>query len=89
LGTFIETTEPVLDDLDAAIAAENWPEVRRHAHAAAGAARMAGAVAMAALCSDVELLAAGGDPAAGSLAVGIRPAFAAAGVAIAGLTPQA
>ncbi len=89
LGTFIETTEPVLDDLDAAIVAENWSEVRRHAHAAAGAARMAGAVAMAALCSDVEQRAAAGDPDAGPLAHGIRPAFAAAGAAIAGLKPQA
>ena len=89
LGTFVETTEPELDALEAAVAAGNWPDVRRHAHAAAGAARMAGAPAMAALCSDVELLAAAGDPAAGALAHGIRPAFAAASAAISALKPQA
>jgi len=61
LGFFIETTQPLLDEASAALARGDLEAARSAAHAAAGAARTAGAKAFAAACSDLELAIHQGD----------------------------
>jgi len=74
---FLETTEPLIDRLAAGLAEDDAEGGRHAAHAAAGAARTAGAVELAALCSDIERCAAGGDlDAAKRRAADLRAAFA-------------
>ncbi|MBM3547714.1 MAG: hypothetical protein FJX54_12240 [Alphaproteobacteria bacterium] len=58
---FIETTEPMLGELAEKIAARDQPGVEDLAHSAKGAARSAGARAMATACEAVEKAAEAGD----------------------------
>lgn len=60
LGFFLETTAPILDEVERGLDLGDAEEGRRAAHAAAGAARTAGAKELAQLCSDIEILAAKG-----------------------------
>ena len=60
LGYFLETTAPILDEVERGLDLGDAEEGRRAAHAAAGAARTAGARELATLCSEIELLAAQG-----------------------------
>ncbi|WP_109119563.1 PAS-domain containing protein [Azospirillum sp. TSO22-1] len=74
---FLETTGPLIDRLAAGLADDDAEGGRHAAHAAAGAARTAGAAELAALCSDIERCAAGGDlDAAKRRAADLRAAFA-------------
>ncbi|MBM3534375.1 MAG: Hpt domain-containing protein [Alphaproteobacteria bacterium] len=83
---FIETTEPILDELEARVASRDRAGVEDLAHSAKGAARSAGARTMAAACEALEKAAEAGDwgeverklPA-------VRPTFVAAKAAIASL----
>ncbi|HYD66494.1 response regulator [Azospirillum sp.] len=61
LGFFLETTAPLIDEVAQDLAEGDADGGRRAAHAAAGAARTAGAVELAVLCSEVERTAATGD----------------------------
>ena len=61
LGFFLETTAPILDEVERGLDAGDAEEGRRAAHAAAGAARTAGAQELAKLCSEIEILAVKGD----------------------------
>ncbi|MBP2312042.1 PAS-domain containing protein [Azospirillum soli] len=61
LGFFLETTAPILDEVEQGLGTGDAEEGRRAAHAAAGAARTAGAQELAKLCSEIEILAAKGD----------------------------
>ncbi|WP_247872206.1 response regulator [Azospirillum sp. TSO35-2] len=54
MAFFIETTRPMLDRALAALAAGEAEEVRAAAHSVAGAARTAGARALAAACTGLE-----------------------------------
>ena len=60
LGYFLETTAPILDEVERGLDLGDAEEGRRAAHAAAGAARTAGARELATLCSEIELLTAQG-----------------------------
>jgi len=83
---FVETTEPMLGELEAKIAARDQVGVEDVAHSAKGAARSAGARAMAAACEAVERAAEAGDWAGVERNFPtVRPAFEAARAAIAGL----
>lgn len=64
LGYFVETTLPLLDEIDAAMAGGRHDDARAAAHATAGAARTAGATAFARPCSDLETAIVAGDLAA-------------------------
>ena len=76
LGFFLETTAPLLEEVTGGLAAGDAALGRRAAHAAAGAARTAGAVELAALCSEIEQCAASGDlEAARERAARVRDAF--------------
>jgi CheY-like chemotaxis protein len=77
LDDFLATTRPTLEETLAALAAADWPKARKAAHAAKGAARMAGARRLSRLCEVVEKSIAGGDTAA-ALACRdhLMPAFA-------------
>jgi PAS domain S-box-containing protein len=55
LRRFVESTAPLLDEIDRALAARNADEARHAAHSAKGASRSAGADELAALCADLEL----------------------------------
>ena len=73
---FLETTAPLLDEVANGLAAADPDCGRRAAHAAAGAARTAGAVELAALCSEIECCAARGDLDAAKQRAGrLRDAF--------------
>ncbi|HYH23469.1 MAG TPA: response regulator [Azospirillum sp.] len=61
LGFFLETTAPLLDEVAQDLEEGDADGGRRAAHAAAGAARTAGAVELAAVCSEIERSAAKGD----------------------------
>ncbi len=83
---FVSTTEPMLDELDARIVVRDRAAIEDHAHSAKGAARSAGARAMAAACEALETAAPAGDWSEIELRMSaIRPAFAAARQAIARL----
>ena len=83
---FVETTAPMLDALDDHIAVRDRTAVEDCAHSAKGAARSAGANAMAAACEALELAAGAGDWVEIELRmVAVRPAFEAARQAIADL----
>ncbi|MBP2294216.1 PAS domain-containing hybrid sensor histidine kinase/response regulator [Azospirillum rugosum] len=76
LGFFLETTAPILDEVERGLGLGDAEEGRRAAHAAAGAARTAGAKELAKLCSDIEILAAKGRVDAAREQVGaMRAAF--------------
>ncbi|WP_431854636.1 response regulator [Azospirillum sp.] len=61
LEYFVETTTPLLDEAAAALARDDFEALRHAAHAAAGAARTAGAKVLAQACSALEMAAARGD----------------------------
>ncbi|WP_448192793.1 response regulator [Azospirillum sp. sgz301742] len=61
LEYFVETTAPLLDEAAAALARGDLEDVRHAAHAAAGAARTAGAGVFARACSALEVAAVRGD----------------------------
>ena len=76
LGFFLETTAPILDQVERGLGLGDAEEGRRAAHAAAGAARTAGARELAKRCSDIELLAATGQVDAAREQIGaMRAAF--------------
>ncbi len=76
LQFFLESTAPLLDVVAAGLAAGDADGGRLAAHTAAGAARTAGAVELATLCSEIECFAAQGDlDAAKQRARGLREAF--------------
>jgi len=82
---FVETTAPMLVELEALVAARD-AAAEDHAHSIKGAARSAGARAMAAASEAVETAARAGDWAEVELKLAlIRPAFDAARQAIARL----
>lgn len=86
LQMFVETTAPMLEELEAFVAARDRSAVEDHAHSIKGAARSAGARAMAAASEAVEAAARAGDWAEVELRLAtIRPAFDAARGAIARL----
>ncbi|WP_448191296.1 PAS-domain containing protein [Azospirillum sp. sgz301742] len=58
---FLETTAPLLDEMTDELAAGDADGGRHAAHAAAGAARTAGAVELATVCTEIERSAARGD----------------------------
>lgn len=83
---FVETTAPMLDELDAHAAVRDRTELEDGAHSAKGAARSAGARALAAACEALELAARAGDWVEIELRLtALRPAFEAAKQAIARL----
>jgi HPt (histidine-containing phosphotransfer) domain-containing protein len=83
---FVETTAPMLVELEALVAARDGTAAEDHAHSIKGAARSAGARAMAAASEAVEAAARAGDWAEVELKLAlIRPAFDAARKAIARL----
>lgn len=51
---FVETTAPMLRDLEEAVRARRQPEAEDLAHSAKGAARSAGAMRLAATCAGIE-----------------------------------
>jgi two-component system sensor histidine kinase/response regulator len=61
MGMFVETSRPMLRDLEEAVAARRQPEAEDIAHSAKGAARSAGAMRLADLCDLVEQAAERGD----------------------------
>ncbi|WP_448205800.1 PAS-domain containing protein [Azospirillum sp. sgz302134] len=76
LGYFLETTAPILDEVERGLDLGDAEEGRRAAHAAAGAARTAGAKELAKLCSEIEVLAAKGHvDAARAQVAPLRAAF--------------
>ena len=86
LGLFVETTAPLLDALDADVAIRDRAAVEDRAHSAKGAARSAGAKAMAAACEAVEIASRAGDwVEIETKLAAVRPAFDAASKAIARL----
>jgi HPt (histidine-containing phosphotransfer) domain-containing protein len=86
MRVFVETTEPMLGEIEAKIAARDRIAVADLAHSAKGAARSAGARAMATACEALERAAEAGDWAEMELRLtAVRPAFVAARQAIAGL----
>lgn len=83
---FVETTAPMLDELDVYVSARDRAAVEDHAHSIKGAARSAGARAVAQASEAVEAAARAGDWAEVDLKLdAIRPAFDAARQAIARL----
>jgi HPt (histidine-containing phosphotransfer) domain-containing protein len=83
LRLFVETTEPILDDLDRSVAARDQDGAEHAAHSAKGAARSAGAKTMAAICERLEAAVKAGDWAAVERdRLAVRPALAAAEAAI-------
>mgnify|MGYP003352174356 CR=1 FL=1 len=83
---FVETTAPMLGELEAYAAARDRAAVEDHAHSIKGAARSAGARALAAASEAIEAAARAGDWAEVDLRLAtIRPAFDAASQAIARL----
>jgi HPt (histidine-containing phosphotransfer) domain-containing protein len=83
---FVETTAPMLEELEAFIVARDQAATEDHAHSIKGAARSAGARAMASASEAVEIAARAGDWAEVELKLAlIRPAFDAARQAIARL----
>jgi two-component system sensor histidine kinase/response regulator len=80
---FIDSTAPILADLDARVAARDAVGAENAAHSAKGAARSAGAAAMASACEAVEIAARAGDwTAVEQQLPAIGPAFAATKAAI-------
>lgn len=76
LDYFLETTEPLIEQTAERLAEGDGEEVRRTAHAAAGAARTAGATELARVCSRIEVAAAHGDlDAARADGAALRDAF--------------
>jgi two-component system sensor histidine kinase/response regulator len=83
---FVDTTIPMLDELEARVAARDRAAVEDLAHSTKGAARSAGARIMAAACEALEKAAAADDWTEIELRLeAIRPAFEAARQAIGGL----
>ena len=83
LRVFIDTTRPILDDFDRRAAARDQDAAEHAAHSAKGAARSAGALAMAAICERLEEAARAGDWGAVERdRVALGPAFAAAATSI-------
>jgi signal transduction histidine kinase/DNA-binding response OmpR family regulator len=82
LEYFLETTKPLFDTIATALATGDMEGARSAAHAAAGAARTAGAVRLAVACSALEVAAAAGDVPASRIhaatATAAMPALAAA-----------
>nr|WP_281378676.1 PAS-domain containing protein [Azospirillum oleiclasticum] len=77
LGYFVETTEPTVAEVLAAVASGDAEEARRAAHSVAGAARTAGALELARLASAIEVASAAGDlTAAGAIGASLHDAFA-------------
>ncbi len=86
LQMFVETTAPMLEELEAYVVARDRNAAEDHAHSIKGAARSAGARAMAAASEAVEAAARAGDWAEVELRLAtMRPAFDAARGAIARL----
>lgn len=83
---FVETTAPMLDELQAFVGARDQAAAEDHAHSIKGAARSAGARAMAQASEAIEKAAQAGDWAEVDVKLAlIRPAFDAAREAIARL----
>jgi two-component system, sensor histidine kinase and response regulator len=83
LRLFVDSTRPILDDLERSIGARDQAAAENEAHSAKGAARSAGAMAMAAVCERLEVAARAGDwSAVERERAAVRPAFAAAAAAI-------
>ncbi|NYZ13407.1 response regulator [Azospirillum sp. RWY-5-1] len=86
LEYFVETTEPLLADLAAALGDGDLERLRSAAHAGAGAARTAGAPALAEACSTLERAAVAADhAAAGRALAAAQAAFPPVAAAIAAL----
>jgi HPt (histidine-containing phosphotransfer) domain-containing protein len=86
MQVFVDTTAPMLNEIEAKIAARDQVGVEDLAHSAKGAARSAGARALAAVCEVAERAAEAGDWAEVELRFStMRSAFEAASAAIAAL----
>lgn len=86
MAFFLETTGPTLAQARAALAAGDPEAARAAAHSAAGAARTAGAVDLAAHCVALEsALVAGRRAEADAHAAALEPAFRAVAAAVAAL----
>ncbi len=73
---FVETTGPILDELEAHAAVRDRTAVEDAAHSAKGAARSAGAWALAAACEALETAAKAGDWTEVELRLAqVKPAF--------------
>ena len=80
---FVETTAPMLQDLEAAVAARRQAEAEDVAHSAKGAARSAGAMRLAEACQGIEDAAERGDwTEADRLLPALSPELAAIGQAV-------
>ncbi|MCW2245375.1 PAS domain S-box-containing protein [Azospirillum fermentarium] len=89
MGYFIETTQPLVAETAAALDRGDLEAARSAAHAAAGAARTAGAGTLAAACSAVELAIHRGDrSAAMTAATAMAAAFPRVAAAVARLRPD-
>ncbi|WP_044411698.1 Hpt domain-containing protein [Thiomicrospira microaerophila] len=61
LESFNEITPTVIDQLEQAIAQQDAPEVRHHAHTLKGSAANVGAIALPSLCLEMENMGRAGD----------------------------
>jgi two-component system sensor histidine kinase/response regulator len=80
---FVETTAPMIQDLEAAVTARRRPEAEDLAHSAKGAARSAGAMRLAEACAAIEDATERGDWAeADRRLAALAPELAAVGQAV-------
>jgi PAS domain S-box-containing protein len=86
LALFVDSTRPLVDDIDRHIGQADLEEVREAAHAAKGAGNSAGCFRFARLCAEIEAAATRGDgEVAETLVPPMRAAFEEAAQAIAAL----
>ena len=84
LQLFLDSTQPLVEELDKALAADDVLAAREAAHSAKGAGNSAGAFRFAKLCGDAESACARGDvEAAIQLLEPVRKAFAEVSAAVA------
>jgi HPt (histidine-containing phosphotransfer) domain-containing protein len=84
LQLFLDSTQPLVEDLDKALAAGDVLAAREAAHSAKGAGNSAGAFRFAKLCGEVESACARGDAeAAIQLLEPLRQAFVEVSAAVA------
>jgi HPt (histidine-containing phosphotransfer) domain-containing protein len=84
LQLFLDSTQPLVDDLEKALAAGDDLAAREAAHSAKGAGNSAGAFRFAKLCGEAESACAKGDvEAATQLLEPLRKAFAEVAAAVA------
>ncbi|KAF0109592.1 MAG: hypothetical protein FD149_2802 [Rhodospirillaceae bacterium] len=92
LEQYIETTQPLIEALLAALHAKDYPTVRKKAHFCSGASKTAGAWRLANFCSTIEKAVMADDPETAQTAGGqVADAFTAVVKAVeagpAGLEP--